>query len=202
MVHHAGTLRSEGSERSDEIDSARFPYASAISDKAAFAIATLGGVGYLPIVPATWGSLATAALHFLFQFSLERTAVSAAIPHITSFSYEAIVKAAMTVLIVLLFLIGTWAASRVAKITGRKDPRIVVIDEVVGQLITFLLLPASVGWIFILLGFLTFRFFDIWKPFPARQLEDLSSGLGIMADDVMAGLYSAGFLWIVYSVSV
>lgn len=155
----------------------------------------------MPIVPATWGSMVTAVFYFLSQQTDDRT-VSDAISQATSFSAEASSKTATAALIVFVFLIGTWAASRVTKITESKDPRIVVIDEVVGQLITFLFIPAAVGWGFVLIGFFTFRFFDIWKPFPARQLESLPSGLGVMADDVMAGLYSAGFLWVVYSVTI
>lgn len=178
------------------------PDASSGTDKAAKAIATFGGVGYMPAVPATWGSLVAAALYFLLLQADERFAVSSSMFRTTSLSTETSIKVTMAILIVSLFLIGTWAASRVAKRTGRKDPRIVVIDEVVGQLITFLSLPARIGWVFILAGFFTFRLFDIWKPYPVRQLEYLPSGLGIMADDVMAGIYSAGFLWIIYSASV
>ncbi len=80
-------------------------------------------------------------------------------------------------------------------ISATKDPQIVVIDEVAGQLIclygsgyarTF-----AVNWKYLLLGFILFRVFDIWKPFPARQAESLPGGLGIMADDWIAGIYAA-----------
>jgi phosphatidylglycerophosphatase A len=89
----------------------------------------------------------------------------------------------------LLFLIGVWSAGKAEKIIGRVDPGQVVIDEVVGQIITFVATP-RVSWIGLIVGFILFRAFDIVKPFPARQAERLPGGWGIMMDDVVAGLYS------------
>jgi phosphatidylglycerophosphatase A len=117
-------------------------------------------------------------------------------------------------LLVILGGIGVWSASRAADFAGIKDPQFVVIDEVAGQHLTLLLpliplaLPhltehldfstyaifftlSLVNWKYLLLGFLLFRVFDIWKPFPVRQLEKLPRGWGIMADDWMAGIYAA-----------
>jgi phosphatidylglycerophosphatase A len=117
-------------------------------------------------------------------------------------------------LLVLLGAIGVWSASRTADFSGIKDPQFVVIDEVAGQHLTLLLplipiaLPhltehldlstyaifftlSLVNWKYLLLGFVLFRVFDIWKPFPVRQLERLPRGWGIMADDWMAGIYAA-----------
>jgi len=117
-------------------------------------------------------------------------------------------------LLVLLGAIGVWSASRTADFSGTKDPQFVVIDEVAGQHLTLLLplipiaLPhltehldlstyaifftlSLVNWKYLLLGFVLFRVFDIWKPFPVRQLERLPGGWGIMADDWMAGIYAA-----------
>ena len=72
-----------------------------------------------------------------------------------------------------------------------------MIDEVSGQMITYLLRPSlPLNWKYLLLGFILFRVFDIWKPFPARQAESLPGGLGIMADDWIAGIYAALGLWI------
>jgi phosphatidylglycerophosphatase A len=101
--------------------------------------------------------------------------------------------AAQLVLITLITLVGIWAASRTEKLLGRKDPGKVVIDEVAGQLIALLpLVPRhDPGWMSILAAFLLFRLFDIIKPYPARRLEGLESGLGIMADDIVAGAYAA-----------
>ncbi|HZV89547.1 MAG TPA: phosphatidylglycerophosphatase A [Candidatus Binatus sp.] len=117
-------------------------------------------------------------------------------------------------LLVLLGAIGVWSASRTADFSGTKDPQFVVIDEVAGQHLALLLplipiaLPhltehldlstyaifftlSLVNWKYLLLGFVLFRVFDIWKPFPVRQLERLPGGWGIMADDWMAGIYAA-----------
>ena len=117
-------------------------------------------------------------------------------------------------LLVLLGAIGVWSASRAAAYAGIKDPQFVVVDEVAGQHLALLLplipiaLPnltehmdfstfaiffalSLVNWKYLLLGFILFRVFDIWKPWPARQLEKLPGGWGIMADDWMAGIYAA-----------
>jgi phosphatidylglycerophosphatase A len=88
----------------------------------------------------------------------------------------------------LISLLGVLAAARVAKDRGDEDPHIVVIDEVAGQLLTFVFLPVS-GFNLIL-GTLVFRVFDIWKPYPIRKLEQLRNGVGIMADDLLAGVYA------------
>jgi phosphatidylglycerophosphatase A len=117
-------------------------------------------------------------------------------------------------LLLLLVAIGVWSASRAAAYAGIEDPQFVVIDEVAGQHLTLLLplipiaLPhftahmdfstfaiffalSLVNWKYLLLGFILFRVFDIWKPWPLRQLEKLPGGWGIMADDWMAGIYAA-----------
>ncbi len=95
--------------------------------------------------------------------------------------------------IFLIGVAGTWAASRTEKLSGKKDPGKVVIDEVVGQFIALIPVPFVLqsAWWSAILAFLLFRFFDIIKPYPARTFESLESGLGIMADDVVAGVYAA-----------
>jgi phosphatidylglycerophosphatase A len=97
-----------------------------------------------------------------------------------------------------VFVIGVWAANGTEAALGRKDPGIVVIDEVLGMLMTLALLPVSLTGI--LVGFLLFRALDVIKPYPARRFEDLHGGLGIMADDAVAGLYSylimRGLIWV------
>jgi phosphatidylglycerophosphatase A len=92
--------------------------------------------------------------------------------------------------------VGLWAAGRAARYTGQKDPQFIVIDEVSGQLITYFMPFAVLNWKSWLLGFILFRVFDIWKPFPARQAESLPGGWGIMADDWIAGIYAALGLWL------
>ncbi len=98
---------------------------------------------------------------------------------------------------VVVAAFGVWASDRVAKYSHRKDPQFIVIDEVSGQQLTYLLGFAVGGnWKYLLLGFILFRVFDIWKPFPARQAESLPGGWGIMADDWIAGIYAAIGLWL------
>jgi phosphatidylglycerophosphatase A len=93
----------------------------------------------------------------------------------------------------VLFSVGVWAAGEAEKFFGRVDPGQVVIDEVVGQMLTFLLIPHAT-WKWLLGGFLLFRAFDIVKPFPARQAERIPRGWGIMVDDAVAGLYGLAVL--------
>jgi phosphatidylglycerophosphatase A len=87
-----------------------------------------------------------------------------------------------------LFALGVWAAGRAEEFFGRVDPGQVVIDEVVGQMVTLLAHPRA-SWTWLLAGFLLFRVFDVIKPFPARRAEHIHGGWGIMLDDVVAGVY-------------
>jgi phosphatidylglycerophosphatase A len=91
-------------------------------------------------------------------------------------------------------LVGIPAATRVARAASLKDPQFVVIDEVAGQLIALIAVPVS--WKSLLLGFILFRGFDIVKPWPLRQLENLPEGFGIVLDDVGAGLYALAIMQI------
>jgi len=137
-------------------------------------IATGGFSGYLPKAPGTWGSLVGLAL-FLLLGRLELSL------------YLAVVAT--------LLVAGFFAAGSAEKILDKKDPGVVVIDEIVGMLIT--LTGAPLTWPFLLAGFLCFRFFDILKPFPVRWAErSFNGGVGIMLDDVLAGLYGLACLWV------
>ena len=95
-----------------------------------------------------------------------------------------------------LFAVGVWAAGEAEKFFGRTDPGQVVVDEVVGQMLTFLLIPHA-RWKWLVGGFLLFRAFDIVKPFPARQAERIPRGWGIMVDDVIAGAYGLAVLAVI-----
>ncbi len=131
-------------------------------------IATGFGSGWLPVAPGTWGSLVGVLLWFPLRQVPPQT---------------------YPVVLVCLFFIGVFAAGSAEKILDRPDPKPVVIDEVVGQLITLAAAPAHPA--VILTGFLLFRACDIWKPFPARWIDrHLHGGLGIMLDDVVAGGYA------------
>jgi phosphatidylglycerophosphatase A len=141
-------------------------------------VASFGYVGYFPFAPGTAGSAAALALFaFIRWIGVPAVELGA---------------------IVAVFVIGVWAADGTEKALGRTDPGIVVIDEVLGMLITLALLPVSMLGIFV--GFLLFRALDVIKPYPARQFESLHGGLGIMADDAMAGVYSylimRGLIWV------
>jgi len=96
---------------------------------------------------------------------------------------------------VCIAVLGVFVAGRVERHSGKHDPQFVVIDEVSGQLIALSLPFVYLNWKSWLLGFILFRVFDIWKPFPARQAESLPGGWGIMADDWVAGVYAALVLW-------
>ncbi|HVN09976.1 MAG TPA: phosphatidylglycerophosphatase A [Patescibacteria group bacterium] len=158
-------------------------------------LATAFGLGRLPKAPGTWGSLAGVALAWMFAalelrtFPFDAHKVSAYL--LDPFLWWLLLSAA-----------GVFAAGRVERAAGRKDPQEVVIDEVSGQWLAFLLGPAmlgaAAGWKSFLAGLILFRVFDITKPFPARSVESLPGGWGIMVDDWVAGLYAAACLWLAH----
>ena len=139
-------------------------------------VATLFGIGRLKPGPGTWGSLTTVLVWAL---------LSSRIPF-ESRTLATIVAAA------IVTLIGIPAATLVARASGLKDPQIVVIDEVAGQLLTLVGVPLA--WKTFLAGFILFRIFDMWKPFPIRRLERLPEGTGIVVDDLGAGLYALAIM--------
>jgi phosphatidylglycerophosphatase A len=167
------------------------PKRKTAGDYLALVIATCG-VGYFPIAPGTMGSLLGAGLYLVIWTEsyawLEARAARGKLNLLYIFTPQ---MALMLVVIFLVTMAGIWAASRSEKLLGKKDPSIVVIDEVAGQMIALLsgLFWAPTWWS-ILTAFILFRAFDIWKPYPCRKLEGLHTGLGIMADDVVAGAYA------------
>lgn len=130
-------------------------------------IATCGYLGYVPVAPGTFGSAAGLLVYAAVRWSG--------------------VPALEIAVIVLLFAIGVWSSSVAEKHFGGVDPAPVILDEVVGMLITLALVPVSITGAIV--GFLVFRLFDVVKPWPANRFEALHGGLGIMADDAMAGVY-------------
>jgi phosphatidylglycerophosphatase A len=138
----------------------------------AFLIATWFGCGFAPIAPGTAGSLAGLLIAIALYY------------------YGGYGRGTLLLLTVILLAPAIWAAGVVAKQTNQPDPQIVVVDEVLGQWIT-LAGAATFNWKTWLAAFALFRLLDVWKPAPARQLERLPGGWGIVADDVMAGLYGA-----------
>ena len=137
------------------------------TDRLAMFVATGFGSGYGPIAPGTWGSLPGLAI----AWGLDRSG-----------GRWAVLGGALVVA-----LAGIWAAGRAEALLGEKDPGPVVVDEIAGQMVTLLMIPATPR--VLIVGFLLFRVLDVWKPWPAHRLESLPGGSGIMADDLMVGLY-------------
>jgi phosphatidylglycerophosphatase A len=172
-----------------------------IGDYVALAIATCG-VGYFPIAPGTMGSLVGVAIYLLLwravlraDLALDKSAFSRAYPEWTPSFF---LMWTLPLFTIGLSLIGIWAASRAERLMGKKDPSQVVIDEVAGQLVTFMFVPAYfLHPLMILTGFILFRAFDIIKPYPIRRVEGLHGGLGIVGDDIVAGLYAGAALAVI-----
>jgi len=154
-------------------------------------VASCFGLGRLPVAPGTWGSLPPAIIFGLMcQFGAS----------------SAMVSIVMAALVLAGSVVCVQFAPAAIAATGKSDPREVVVDEVAGQAVTFLAVPflaagaSSAGqiWVIAAAGFGLFRLFDIAKPWPIRRLERLPEGWGVLADDLMAGVYA----WIVLQVCI
>jgi phosphatidylglycerophosphatase A len=150
----------------------------------AYLIATVFGVGHLPKAPGTWASLI--ALPFAFGIHY-----LGGLPVLLLF-------------VLYFFGIGWWAAHVYVKRRMVKDPGEIVIDEVVGQMAVFLVFMNSTpDWYDIILGFLLFRIFDIWKPWPVSWADGhVHGGFGVLFDDILAAIYAGGILWVINSIIV
>lgn len=115
---------------------------------------------------------------------------------------QAVSIAVFLSLFLLFVLLGVWASGRSTELLGNSDPPQAVVDEVIGQLITFLFVPFGIGWPFVLAGFLLFRLFDVWKPYPIDYLQVLPGGIGVCADDILAGVYAGVCLSVIYAASL
>jgi phosphatidylglycerophosphatase A len=170
-------------------------------DYFALAITTFG-VGYLPLMPGTYGSIVGVLIYLaagLFEanFGIALYQKNWRVEQVTAWMH------AINLTIFLLFcLLGIWAATRAVRLFQNKDPKQAVVDEVIGQIIVFLFVPFGLSWKFILAGFLLFRLFDIWKPYPIDSLQNLPAGIGVCADDVLAGVYAGTCLAIIYAAAV
>lgn len=152
---------------------------------------TTWGVGYIPGAPGTYGSAIAVAIYLGVDSSIARLGLSGAPVH-----------AVISVLLLMFCLIGVWASGRAIPLLGDDDPHAAVVDELMGLFITFCFVPFGLGWPFILAGFVLFRVFDIWKPYPIDDLQVLPAGLGICADDIVAGVYAGICLAVGYAVTL
>ena len=140
-------------------------------------LASFFGLGYLPLMPGTWGSLAGVGIFCLLG------------SHLT-----------FVVLAGIFTLLGFFISDLAAKTSGVEDPQYIVLDEVTGQMITFLFVPFNV--VTVITGFILFRFFDIKKPLGINSLQKIKGGAGIMLDDILAGVYANIVLQIIIRVHV
>jgi phosphatidylglycerophosphatase A len=147
------------------------------SDHIAILVATVAGAGYAPVAPGTVGSALAAVLLWLIPFS----------------------PAGLIVFLVAVTAAGIWAAPRAERLLGAKDPGAIVIDEVAGLTLGLLAAPRTLP--VVLVAFLLFRVFDVVKPFPARAAERLPGGMGVVMDDLVAGLYTLAVLLVLGAVA-
>jgi len=131
-------------------------------------------IGYLPVAPGTFGSLAGVAIFYLFKNS----------------------QLNLLIFTLGLLILGFLVSGKAEKVFGRNDPSCIVIDEVCGMLLSLLLLPYYAVWV-VILAFFYFRLLDTLKPFPAGRVERMSGGLGLMGDDIVAAFYTNIILQIV-----
>ena len=141
------------------------------------AIATVGGVGWAPVAPGTVASAVTALLLWLIPFS----------------------RAGVVLFFIVVTVVGTWAAEHAERALGEKDPGAIVIDEVAGMTLSVVLLPLTAPVLAV--AFVLFRIFDVVKPPPARQAQDLPGGFGVIVDDLVAGLYALIIVAAVYALA-
>jgi phosphatidylglycerophosphatase A len=145
--------------------------------RAAIVLATWFGCGYFPWGPGTLASVAAVAIAAVLHMYLQAG------------------RLMLLVLVAVLLAPAVWASSEAARAMHDEDPKEVVIDEVLGQWVT-LLGAFALSWRSFALGLVLFRLFDIWKPWPVRNFEKLPEGVGIIADDLAAGVYGALILYI------
>ena len=170
-------------------------------DYFALAVSTCG-VGYLPLAPGTYGSIVGVLIYLLFGWLENNFTAHFGANGWNNSQITAWIHVFNLILFLPFCLLGIWAAGRTAVLFGKKDPQKVVVDEVIGQLIVFLFVPFDRHWYFVLAGFLLFRLFDIWKPYPIRLLENLPAGIGVCADDILAGVYGGVCLALIYAITI
>ena len=139
-------------------------------DRVAVLIATVFGVGRAPLAPGTVASLVTVAILAFVPFS----------------------RAGLVVFFLVVVVVGTWAAHAAERVIGGKDPGAIVIDEVAGMTLSVVIFPLTTE--VLMVGLALFRAFDVWKPPPARESQRIGGGVGVMIDDLIAGLYALALI--------
>jgi phosphatidylglycerophosphatase A len=196
LIHTSASVEREQLAREEKADKKSF------LDYFSLAVTTFG-VGYIPLAPGTWGSVAGV----LIYLGLRRVETDS-LNYFSSRGAEqmqaatAWIHAANAILFLLFCLLGIWAASRATKLFRQKDPPQAVVDEVIGQLLVFLFVPFDISWKYVLAGFVLFRVFDIWKPYPIDSLQNLPAGIGVCADDILAGVYGGVILSLFYAIGL
>jgi len=194
LIHISATVKARKLEKEKPKQKTPLDYFS-------LAITTFG-VGYIPLAPGTWGSAVGVAIYLLF-LSVE-TNLGIYFVH-KGWSAEQITAwiHAVNIIIFLVFcLVGVWASGRATRLFQNKDPQKVVVDEVIGQLLVFMFVPFALHWYYVVAGFLLFRLFDIWKPYPIDSLQNLPAGIGVCADDILASVYAGTCLALFYAVRI
>lgn len=154
------------SSRSTATSSSASAPSVTVRTRLAIAIATLAGVGRAPLAPGTVASAITAVVLWWLH-----------LPPLT-----------LSGLLIIVIALGTWAADEAERALGGKDPGAIVVDEVAGMMLSVLAVPLTLP--VLIVGFLLFRGFDVVKPFPANVSQRLRGGVGVMVDDLIAGLYA------------
>ncbi|HSK74499.1 MAG TPA: phosphatidylglycerophosphatase A [Pyrinomonadaceae bacterium] len=163
---------------------------------------TTFGVGYIPIAPGTFGSAVGVLIYLAVAWAEANAGIYLLENGWRGEQITAWLNAVNLIVFLLFCLLGVWAANRAVRIFKNKDPQKAVVDEVIGQLIVFLFVPFAISWQLVLAGFLLFRLFDIWKPYPIDSLQNLPAGIGVCADDILAGVYGGACLALIYAIVI
>ena len=194
IIHISATVEAEKLAAEKVIDKTPLDY---------FALAvTTFGVGYLPLAPGTYGSLVGVLIYLLFGWLENSVSANFGANGWTAAQITAWIHVFNLAIFLPFCLLGIWATNRATILFRKKDPQEAVVDEVIGQLIVFLFIPFDAHWYFVLSGFLLFRLFDIWKPYPIDSLQNLPAGIGVCADDILAGVYGGTCLELIYAISL
>ncbi len=149
-----------------------------MKDRICIFIASAGHIGMLPAMPGTYASAATTLAYYM----------------VYRIHFRILPELHLSI-ICIITAVGILTSAHASQVLGREDPHEVVIDEVAGQLVALLMLPITS--FYLIAATVLFRLFDIWKPFPIRRLEKLKYGVGIMSDDLLAGVYANAVLQLI-----